>query len=134
MSYAVRAPAAAPARAVFAVRPRQLRRLPAAAPVRRRALACRASAETGAEVADLLEGSSIFLVGMMGTGKSSVGKKLAASLGYNFFDTCVSPSPSPSPVPRSPIRPIRPAASPTHVPDSPRPRVPIPAATRSSSR
>lgn len=132
MSYAVRAPAAAPARAVLAVRPRQLRRLPAAAPVRRRALACRASAETGAEVADLLEGSSIFLVGMMGTGKSSVGKKLAASLGYNFFDTCVSPSPSP--VPRSPIRPIRPAASPTQVPDSPRPRVPIPAATISSSR
>ena len=26
---------------------------------------------------------------MMGTGKSSVGKKLAASLGYSFFDTCV---------------------------------------------
>lgn len=119
MSYAVRAPAAAPARAVLAVRPGQLRRLPAAAPVRRRALACRASAETAAEVADLLEGSSVFLVGMMGTGKSSVGKKLAASLGYNFFDTCVSPSPSPSPVPRSPIRPIHPAASPTHLSRSP---------------
>ena len=34
-------------------------------------------------------GSSLLLVGMMGTGKSSVGKKLAASLGYSFFDTCV---------------------------------------------
>ncbi|EEH52164.1 uncharacterized protein MICPUCDRAFT_7901, partial [Micromonas pusilla CCMP1545] len=38
-------------------------------------------------VADALDGSSVFLVGMMGTGKSSVGKKLAAELGYNFFDT-----------------------------------------------
>ena len=73
-------------------------------------------------MADLLEGSSVFLVGMMGTGKSSVGKKLAASLGYNFFDTCVSPSSSPSPVPRSPIRPIHPAASPTHLSRSPTPQ------------
>jgi hypothetical protein len=42
---------------------------------------------SGAEVAEALDGSSLFLVGMMGTGKSSVGKKLAAALGYNFFDT-----------------------------------------------
>jgi shikimate kinase len=48
---------------------------------------CEASADTGAEVKDVLDGSSVFLVGMMGTGKSSVGKKLAAALGYNFFDT-----------------------------------------------
>lgn len=52
------------------------------------AVSCRAStSDTGAEVAEVLDGSSLFLVGMMGTGKSSVGKKLAAALGYNFFDT-----------------------------------------------
>lgn len=51
-------------------------------------MSCRAStSDTGAEVAEVLDGSSLFLVGMMGTGKSSVGKKLAAALGYNFFDT-----------------------------------------------
>ena len=53
-----------------------------------RAVSCRASAEeAGVEAAEVLDGSSLFLVGMMGTGKSSVGKKLAAALGYNFFDT-----------------------------------------------
>ena len=45
--------------------------------------------EVAKEVKEALDGSSLFLVGMMGTGKSSVGKKLAASLGYSFFDTCV---------------------------------------------
>ena len=64
----------------------------AARPVGRRAcrrVACRAagSEDVGKEVADALDGSSLFLVGMMGTGKSSVGQKLAASLGYTFFDT-----------------------------------------------
>lgn len=55
---------------------------------RRASVTCRASAEeVGAETAEVLDGSSLFLVGMMGTGKSSVGKKLAAALGYNFFDT-----------------------------------------------
>tara|TARA_B110000977_G_C11090656_1_gene496748 strand:- start:2254 stop:2523 length:270 start_codon:yes stop_codon:yes gene_type:complete len=54
---------------------------------RRSIVRCEASADTGAEVKDVLDGSSVFLVGMMGTGKSSVGKKLAAALGYNFFDT-----------------------------------------------
>jgi shikimate kinase len=45
------------------------------------------TSEAGAEVKECLEGSSVFLVGMMGTGKSSVGKKLATALGYSFFDT-----------------------------------------------
>ena len=55
---------------------------------RRAGVTCRASAEeVAAETAEVLDGSSLFLVGMMGTGKSSVGKKLAAALGYNFFDT-----------------------------------------------
>ena len=34
-----------------------------------------------------LQGTSIFLVGMMGTGKSTVGKMLSQALGYCFFDT-----------------------------------------------
>ena len=70
-----------------------LRARPVARPARRCRVAARASADGAAEVAaevkDALDGSSLFLVGMMGTGKSSVGKKLAASLGYSFFDTCV---------------------------------------------
>ncbi|WP_324616237.1 shikimate kinase [Lusitaniella coriacea] len=37
--------------------------------------------------ANLLQGLSIFLVGMMGTGKTTVGKSLAKKLGYRFFDT-----------------------------------------------
>jgi shikimate kinase len=36
-----------------------------------------------------LQGLSIFLVGMMGSGKSSVGRVLAEKLGYRFFDTDV---------------------------------------------
>ena len=61
----------------------------------RRSIRCDAGgdADTGAAVKDVLDGSSVFLVGMMGTGKSSVGKKLAASLGYNFFDTYVRAAP-----------------------------------------
>lgn len=34
-----------------------------------------------------LQGTSLFLVGMMGTGKSTVGKMLSQALGYCFFDT-----------------------------------------------
>ncbi len=38
---------------------------------------------------DRLKGLSIFLIGMMGTGKTTVGKTLARQLGYRFFDTDV---------------------------------------------
>jgi adenylylsulfate kinase-like enzyme len=38
------------------------------------------------EVAQLNEGSTIFLVGMMASGKSTVGRVLADALGYSFFD------------------------------------------------
>lgn len=34
----------------------------------------------------LLQGLSVFLVGMMGAGKTSVGEVLAQKLGYRFFD------------------------------------------------
>ncbi len=35
----------------------------------------------------LLQGVNIFLIGMMGTGKTTVGQKLAQCLNYRFFDT-----------------------------------------------
>ena len=38
-------------------------------------------------VQEQLQGLSIFLIGMMGAGKSSVGQLLAQVLGYQFFDT-----------------------------------------------
>ena len=38
-------------------------------------------------IKNLLEGTSIFLIGMMGVGKTSVGKSLGKKLGYRFFDT-----------------------------------------------
>lgn len=38
-------------------------------------------------VSDRLQGLSVYLIGMMGSGKSSVGKILARELGYRFFDT-----------------------------------------------
>ncbi len=37
--------------------------------------------------AESLRGSNLYLVGMMGAGKTTVGKRLAAQLGYRFFDT-----------------------------------------------
>lgn len=36
---------------------------------------------------DLLQGLNVYLIGMMGTGKTTVGKILAHQLGYRFFDT-----------------------------------------------
>lgn len=37
--------------------------------------------------ADFLQGTNLYLIGMMGAGKSTLGKQLAATLGYCFFDT-----------------------------------------------
>lgn len=47
------------------------------------------SSETPADAASLqrrLEGLNLYLVGMMGAGKSAVGKPLAEALGYRFID------------------------------------------------
>lgn len=43
--------------------------------------------DTAAEVVEGLQGTSLFLVGMMGSGKSTVGKLVSKALGYCFFDT-----------------------------------------------
>lgn len=37
-------------------------------------------------VKEQLGGTSLYLVGMMGSGKSTVGKLLSQALGYYFFD------------------------------------------------
>jgi shikimate kinase len=39
------------------------------------------------DTASLLKGTSIYLIGMMGSGKTTVGQLLATSLGYGYFDT-----------------------------------------------
>ncbi len=36
---------------------------------------------------DLLRGTNLYLIGMMGVGKSTLGRHLAAHLGYRFLDT-----------------------------------------------
>ncbi|HEY9624349.1 MAG TPA: shikimate kinase [Crinalium sp.] len=38
-------------------------------------------------VSRLLNGTNLYLIGMMGSGKTTVGKVLAKRLGYQFFDT-----------------------------------------------
>ena len=43
--------------------------------------------DTSVEVVEGLQGTSLFLIGMMGSGKSTVGKLVAKALGYCFFDT-----------------------------------------------
>lgn len=40
-------------------------------------------------VKDLLKGINVYLIGMMGAGKTTVGKRLAQELGYRFMDTDV---------------------------------------------
>ena len=37
--------------------------------------------------ADLLQGLNVYLIGMMGVGKTSVGKAVAQKMNYRFFDT-----------------------------------------------
>ena len=44
------------------------------------------TAPTHAELARRLEGLNLYLIGMMGTGKSAVGRPLAEALGYRFID------------------------------------------------
>ena len=39
------------------------------------------------KTSESLQSSSVFLLGLMGTGKTTVGKKLAETLGYGYFDT-----------------------------------------------
>lgn len=36
---------------------------------------------------DLLRGANLYLIGMMGAGKSSIGQIMAERMGYRFFDT-----------------------------------------------
>ncbi|XGV96963.1 MAG: shikimate kinase [Leptolyngbya sp. BL-A-14] len=38
---------------------------------------------------DFLKGTSLYLIGMMGAGKTTIGQRLAAKLSYRFFDTDV---------------------------------------------
>lgn len=46
-------------------------------------------AEAVSQVNDLLQGINVFLIGMMGVGKTTVGHLLAEKLGYRFVDTDV---------------------------------------------
>jgi adenylylsulfate kinase-like enzyme len=43
--------------------------------------------DVSAELIEGLQGTSLFLIGMMGSGKSTVGKLISQALGYCFFDT-----------------------------------------------
>ncbi|MGK7890948.1 MAG: shikimate kinase [Leptolyngbyaceae cyanobacterium] len=43
--------------------------------------------QVGQTIAPKLKGLSIYLIGMMGAGKSTMGKELAIALGYRFLDT-----------------------------------------------
>lgn len=43
--------------------------------------------ELAAEVHDLLQGNSLYLVGMMGSGKSTVGRLVGKALKYPLLDT-----------------------------------------------
>ncbi|KAL2632708.1 hypothetical protein R1flu_004187 [Riccia fluitans] len=43
--------------------------------------------QNGAQLVQQLEGTCIYLVGMMGSGKSTVGRGLSDALGYIFFDS-----------------------------------------------
>lgn len=38
-------------------------------------------------VSDFLKGTNLYLIGMMGAGKTTIGQHLAARLNYRFFDT-----------------------------------------------
>ncbi len=38
-------------------------------------------------MSDFLKGTNLVLIGMMGSGKTTVGQRLAEQLGYRFFDT-----------------------------------------------
>lgn len=42
---------------------------------------------TDSTALDLLRGGNLYLVGMMGAGKSTLGQAMAQRLGYRFFDT-----------------------------------------------
>ncbi|HAZ50038.1 MAG TPA: shikimate kinase [Cyanobacteria bacterium UBA11369] len=44
-------------------------------------------ADTAERVRDLLKGINLYLIGMMGSGKTTVGRFLAAKMGYGFCDT-----------------------------------------------
>lgn len=51
------------------------------------AILTKARAREDTIVTDLLKGVNLYLIGMMGAGKTTVGKLLATQLGYRFFDT-----------------------------------------------